>query len=76
MNYGGEDWLKEWGMQGRGGHRGKNWDNYESTINRIYFKKWQSEKIRTLDQREDRMVFLIKKPLKPMLFLMDKRETI
>ena len=34
---GGRDCWREWGVPGRGRQRGKNWNNYNSIINKMYF---------------------------------------
>ena len=31
--------LEGWGVQGRGGIKGKNWENCNRIINKIYLKK-------------------------------------
>ena len=42
MDHGHEQWcrdcLREWGPLGRGGQRGKNWDNCNNIINKIIQK--------------------------------------
>ena len=46
MTHGHEQWcgdcLREWGVLGAGGEKGENWDNCNSIINQILFKKKRS----------------------------------
>ena len=40
--------LKEWGIPDRGGYRGKNWDNHNGMIDKVYFLKtlWSNNLIK------------------------------